>query len=346
MRPTILLIHPTIRPVGVDILKAHAEITLAPDGEEDTLVGQLKASDADAIIVRVEPATRRMFAEAPGLKVVGMHGVGTDAIDLDAATEHGVVVLNTPFVNFKSTSEHALALLMAVAKNIMPGDRAVREGRFTEFRNSHLPMELEGRSLFVIGLGRIGSEMARKCLAAFGMRVMSYDPAYDADAMAAQGVERVSFEQGLAEADFVTVHVPLKADTRGMMNAAAFARMKRGSIFINASRGPVVVQAALIEALRSGHLLGAGLDVLDPEPVPADDPINTTPNLVLSPHYAGDTVAARSRCSETIAGSVLGALAGRELAGIVNPDVLSRPNFRLGKTLADAGWRPSADGTA
>ena len=138
MRPNILLIHPTIRPVGVDILKARAEITLAPDGGEDTLVEQLNTSGADAIIVRVEAATRRMFAEAPALKVVGMHGVGTDAIDLDAATEHGIVVLNTPFVNFKSTSEHALALLMAVTKNIMSGDRAVRDGRFTEFRNSQL----------------------------------------------------------------------------------------------------------------------------------------------------------------------------------------------------------------
>lgn len=337
MRPNILLIHPTIRPVGVDILKARAEITLAPDGGEDTLVEQLNASGADAIIVRVEAATRRMFAEAPALKVVGMHGVGTDAIDLDAATEHGIVVLNTPFVNFKSTSEHALALLMAVTKNIMSGDRAVRDGRFTEFRNSQLPMELEGCSLFVVGLGRIGSEMARKCQAAFGMRIMSYDPAYDEAAMAARGIKRVSFEQGLAEADFVTLHVPLKADTRGMMNAAAFARMKPGSVFINASRGPVVVQSALIEALRSGHLLGAGLDVLDPEPVPADDPINTTPNLVLSPHYAGDTVAARARCSETIAGSVLAALAGGELAGIVNPEVLTRPNYRLGKALSQAG---------
>jgi len=336
MLPNILLIHPTIRPVGIDILKARAEITLAPDGDENTLVGQLNASQADAIIVRVESATRRMFVEAPALKVVGMHGVGTDAIDLDAATEHGVVVLHTPFVNFKSTSEHALALLMAVAKNIMPGDRAVREGRFTEFRNSQLPMELEGRSIFVIGLGRIGGEMARKCQTAFGMRVMSYDPAYDAAAMAARGIEHVSFEQGLVEADFVTTHVPLKADTRGMMNAAAFARMKPGSVFINASRGPVHVQADLIEALRSGHLLGAGLDVLDPEPVPADDPINFAPNLVLSPHYAGDTVAARSRCSETIANSVLAALAGGELAGVVNPEVLSRPNYRLGKALGRA----------
>lgn len=325
----VLLIHPTIREAGVKILASRSRIEMAADGEEATVIARLNESKADALIVRVEAVTRRILAEAPALKIIGMHGVGTDAIDVEAATSLGVVVLHTPLVNFKSTAEHALTLMLAVAKQISTGDQAVRGGNFTDFRNRHLPMEIEGRSIFIIGLGRIGGEMARKCGAGFNMRVLSYDPLYDKAAMAKRAVEWASMDDGLAAADFVTVHVPLKADTRKLINAAAFARMKKGAIFINASRGPVVDQPALIAALRSGHLRGAGLDVFDPEPVPAGDDILSAPNLVLSPHYAGDTVEARTRCSETIARTVLDALDGAPPEGIVNPEVLKRPNCRL-----------------
>lgn len=325
----ILLIHPTIRKVGVDILKASAQVVLAPDGREPTLIRELAASRADAMIVRVESATRAIFECSPDLKVVGMHGVGTDAIDVEAATQAGILVLNAPKANFKSTAEHTVALMMAVAKNLCRGDEAVRAGEFTSFRNTHLPMELEGRSIFIVGLGRIGSEVARKCGAAFNMRVMSYDPLYDRNAMALKEVEWMSMSEGLATADFVSVHVPLTPQTRGMMNAAAFAQMKPGAVFLNIARGPVMAQSDLIDALLSGHLLGAGLDVFEDEPIAASDPLTRLPNVVLSPHYGGDTVTARDRCSATIARSVLSALSGRVADGIVNLEVLQADNFRL-----------------
>jgi len=334
IRPGVVLIHPTIREIGVRILQDGADVTMAPDGREATLIATLNAVKARAMVIRVEHATRCIFEAAPSLEIVAMHGVGTDTIDVDAATDAGVLVLNAPLVNFKSTAEHTLALLMTVAKNVMRGDQAVRTGAFADFRDRHLPMEIEGRSIFIIGLGRVGSEMARKCRAAFNMRVMAYDPLYDVDAMAAKGVERVSMEKGYAEADFVTVHVPLKADTRGLIDTRAFAAMKKGAIFLNVARGPVMDQKALLHALQSGHLAGAGLDVFAIEPVPADDPIVTAPNVILSPHYGGDTVAARNRCSETIARSVLKALAGSQLDGVVNPEVLTQPNYRLGAALA------------
>lgn len=333
----IMLIHPTIRQVGIDILSAEAEVTLAENGREDTLIETSNRVGADAMIIRVEHVTRRLLAAAPGLKVVGMHGVGTDTIDVDAATEAGVLVLNAPLVNFRSTAEHTLSLLMAVAKTLFSGDRAVRSGDFAHFRDAHLPMEIDGRSIFVIGLGRIGSEVARKCRAAFNMRVMAYDPLYGPEAMKEKGVEWVPMEKGYAEADFVTVHVPLKADTRGMIDAAAFAKMKPGAIFLNLSRGPVVEQAALIAVLESGHLAGAGLDVFEAEPVSADDPVTRAPNLVLSPHYAGDTLAARNRASSTIARSVLDALDGQAIEGLVNPAVLERSNCRLANKPGSAG---------
>lgn len=332
----VVLIHPTIRPVGVEILEGRAEVTLAPDGDERTVIDAINRTGAQAVIIRVESATRAIFEACPSLCLVGMHGVGTDAIDLDAATETGVLVLNTPWVNYKSTSEHALALLMAVAKKVMPGHRAVQDGAFVAYRNTHLPQELEGKTLFVIGVGRIGGEMARKCRAAFNMRVLGIDPAYDAEELAAKGVEQVTFEEGLAQADFVTIHTPLNPTTRKMMDARAFALMKPGAVFINDARGGVMDQTALLAALDSGHLAGAGLDVFDPEPVPAGDPVTRHPGVVMTPHFAGDTVEARSRCSMTIATAIMDALDGLPPEGVVNADVLSRPNYRLGRLLAAA----------
>ena len=333
MKKKVVLIHPTIRPSGIEILEKQSEITLAPDGDEQTVIAAINKAQAQALIVRVESATRTIFEQCPSLCIVGMHGVGTDAIDLEAATDNGVLVMNTPFVNFKSTSEHALSLLMAAAKRIMPGHRAVQDGKFVEYRNTWLPQELEGKTLFVIGVGRIGGEMARKCRAAFNMRVLGIDPAYDAQQLAEKGVEQVTFEEGLAQADFVTIHTPLNPTTRKMMNARAFSLMKKGAIFVNASRGGTTDQAALLAAIDSGHLEGAGLDVFDPEPVEAGDPVTTHPKVVMTPHFAGDTTEARNRCSQTIATTVLAALDGNAPEGVVNGDVMTRTDYRLGNLL-------------
>lgn len=337
MQKKVALIHPTIRPVGIEILEKRGEIAMAPNGDEQTVIDTINEAGSQALIVRVESATRPIYEACPSLCIVGMHGVGTDAIDIPAATDNGVLVFNTPFANYKSTSEHALSLLMAVSKRIMPGHRAVQEGEFVSYRNTYLPQELEGRTIFVIGVGRIGGEMARKCKAAFNMRVLGIDPAYTAAQLAEKGVEQVTFEEGLAQADYVTIHTPLNDTTRKIMDARAFSLMKKGAIFINASRGGTMDQTALIAALDSGHLYGAGLDVFDPEPVAADDPITRHPAVVMTPHFAGDTVEARNRCSQTIATAIMDALDGLPLEGVVNPEVISRPNYRLGRLLGASG---------
>lgn len=334
MTKCVALIDPTILPVGVDYLKSRARVTLASDGNEKTLIQTIQEARAQALIVRVEDATRTIFEQCPSLCVVGMHGVGTDTIDIEAATDQGILVLHTPWVNYKSTSEHALALLMSVAKKIMPGHQAVKDGKFVYYRNNHLPTELEGKTVFIIGVGRIGGEMARKCKAAFNMRVLGHDPAYTADELAKKGVEKVSLEDGLRQADFVTIHTPLNPTTRLIMNEHTFSLMKKGATFINASRGGTMDQSALLAALDSGHLFGAGLDVFNPEPVPLNDPVTTHEKIVLSPHFAGDTNEARSRCSETIAKSIIDALDGLPVEGVVNPEVLTRANYRLGHLLA------------
>ena len=337
MQKKVALIHPTIRPAGIEILEKRGEIALAPNGDEQTVIDTINAAGSQALIVRVESATRPIYEACPSLCIVGMHGVGTDAIDIPAATENGILVFNTPWANYKSTSEHALSLLMAVAKRIMPGHRAVQEGEFVSYRNTYLPQELEGRTLFVIGVGRIGGEMARKCKAAFNMRGLGSDPAYTPEQLAEKGVEQVTFEEGLAQADYVTIHTPLNDTTRKIMDARAFSLMKKGAIFINASRGGTMDQTALIAALDSGHLYGAGLDVFDPEPVSADDPITSHPAVVMTPHFAGDTVEARDRCSRTITTAIMDALDGLPLEGVVNPDVIFRPNYRLGRLLGASG---------
>ncbi|TMU95463.1 hydroxyacid dehydrogenase [Brucella haematophila] len=334
MTKCVALIDPTILPVGVDYLKSRASVTLAPDGNEKTLIQTIQDAQAQALIVRVEDATRTIFEQCSSLCVVGMHGVGTDTIDIEAATDHGILVLHTPWVNYKSTSEHALALLMSVAKKIMPGHQAVKDGKFVYYRNNHLPMELEGKTVFIIGVGRIGGEMARKCKAAFNMRVLGHDPAYTSDELAQKGVEKVSLEDGLRQADFVSIHTPLNPTTRLIMNEHTFSLMKKGASFINASRGGTMDQSALLAALDSGHLFGAGLDVFNPEPVPLNDPVTVHEKVVLSPHFAGDTNEARSRCSETIAKAIIDVLDGLPVEGIVNPDVLTRANYRLGRLLA------------
>ena len=193
-------------------------------------------------------------------------------------------------------------------------------------------MEINGKTLFVVGLGRIGSQVAKMCRDLLGMEVLGYDPIYNAEETSGRGAKKVPMDQGLAAADVVSVHVPLTAETRGFMNADAFSKMRPGAIFINTSRGPVVRQADLVDALQRGHLRGAGIDVLDPEPPAPDDAILKLPNVLLTPHFAGDTLEAKDRAAATICREMLNALLGLTYEGIVNPDVLTRRNFRLADT--------------
>jgi len=317
----VLLINPTIQPCGVDILNSEAEIVMAENGKEDTLISFLSTGEISAIVVRVEKITRRVIDASKNLTVIGQHGVGVDNIDVPAATEKEILVINAATSNFISTAEHAVMLIMGLSRGIMEADRAVRTGDF-QFRERFYPTEINGKVLFILGLGRIGSEVARKCRLSFNMNVLAYDP-YVADfEMAAIGVNKVDLQTGLKSADFVSIHMALTNETQHLIGEKELSLMKPTAFLINVSRGGVINQKDLVSVLRAKSLAGAGLDVFDPEPPLIGDALLEFPNVILSPHFAGDTYEAKQNCSKSISTEVLAALKGLRPKFVVNPEVL------------------------
>ncbi|HET6522274.1 MAG TPA: NAD(P)-dependent oxidoreductase, partial [Geminicoccaceae bacterium] len=226
--------------------------------------------------------------------------------------------------NAASVAEHALALMLAVAKRVVPADRAVRGGDF-DYRYRAGSFELTGKTLGVVGWGRIGRRTAAMARAAFGMAVLVYSASADAAALAAEGARRVDrLAELLAAADVVSLHAPLRPDTRGLIGAAEIALMRPDAILVNTGRGAVVDEAALAAALREGRIAGAGLDVFGTEPPPPDHPLLGLPNAVLSPHMAGSSREALERTAAMVADGMVDALAGRRPEHLVNPEVWER----------------------
>jgi D-3-phosphoglycerate dehydrogenase len=231
-----------------------------------------------AVIAGSEPYNAELFAAFPGLRVVARVGVGYDSVDVPAATAARVAVTVAPGTNHESVAEHTFALLLACTRHIPVRNALIHAGGWPR----HFSLPLRGRTLGLAGLGRIGRAMVHRA-AAFGMDVIGYDP-LPADV---PGVERVTFDELLRRSDFLSLHLPLTPGTRQVMNAAAFERMKPGAVLLNTSRGGLVCEPDLVAALESGHLGGAGLDVLEQEPPPADHPLFGRPNVILTPHAAG-----------------------------------------------------------
>lgn len=318
----VLLIHPTIQPCGVDLLKSETEVILAPDGREETLISHLSAPHIGGMIVRVEMITRRVIEASKDLQVIGQHGVGVDNIDVAAATQKGILVVNAATSNYVSTAEHAVMLILALARKVLDSDRAVREGDFL-FRERFYPMQINGKVLFILGLGRIGSELARKCRLAFNMEIFAYDPYVSDFEMAGLGVKKVDLETGFAAADFVSIHMALTPETRHLITEKEISLMKPTAILINVSRGGVIRQEDLVKALKDKRIAAAGLDVFDPEPPMIEDPLLKLSNVILSPHFAGDTYEAKQNCSQSIANDVLEVLKGHRPRFVVNPEVFA-----------------------
>lgn len=324
VRKTVLLIEPTILTKGVDFLKTRHRIVVAPDGEDATLIRWAREHRVNAIIPRVETITGNVIDACPTLEVVGQPGVGVDNIDVAACTRRGVRVVHAPEGNFVSVAEHTLAFILALGRDLVVWDRRVRKDEWG-LRNVHLPMEVQAKTLFIIGLGRSGREVARMARA-LHMTVLGFARSLSRDHMAELGVEKVdALNDGLARADFTSLHVPLTPETRHMISHRAIQAMKKGSFLINLSRGMVVDPEALYRGLNSGHLAGAALDVMDPEPPPADDPLLSLENVIVTPHLAGDTLEAKKRCVMTMVGEVDKVLGGRTPRFIANPEVLDRP---------------------
>jgi len=277
-------------------------------------------SVASAVIAGGEVFSANVVAALPNLRVIARSGVGYDKVDVAAATRHDKVVTITPNANHAAVAEHALALMLAFAKSIAVNDRGMRAGRWP---GGFLTRPLRGETLGIYGLGRIGRSTAVRG-AALGMNVIAHEIHPDAEFVKKHGIELVDLETLLARSDYLSLHCPLNEQTRGQMNRATFAKMKAGSVLINTSRGGLVVEADLVEALKSGHLRGAGLDVFEQEPTPKDNPLFEFDNVVLSPHIAGTDTRSMEDMGIEAAGCVLSlyrgewpaeAVINRELAG-------------------------------
>lgn len=313
----------TIDGAGIDLLTRQPGVAVHQihGVRPDRLADQV--ADADALIVRTAAITAAIIAAAPKLKVVARYGVGYDNIDVAALTARGIPLTTVGDANAVAVAEHAMALLLALAKRVVDLDRSVRDGGWT-IRNSASTWELSGRTILLVGLGRVGRAMARRCLG-FDLRVLAVDPAVDADAMAALGVEkRARLHEALAEADVVSLHLPLTAETRGLIDAAAFARMRPGTVLINTARGGIVDENALLEALARNRVAAAGLDVFAQEPPAPHDPLLASGRLILAPHHAGLTRECVRRMSLACARNVLAVLDGRrpDPGFVVNPEAL------------------------
>jgi glyoxylate reductase len=262
-----------------------------------------RAQAADALLTTVtEQVDGAFLDQAPSVKAIANLAVGTDNIDLEAAKQRGIPVGNTPDVLTDATADIAFALLLAIARRLPEGEREVREGRWAAWHPSHmLGGDFAGTTLGIIGWGRIGQAMARRG-EGFGMKIVHSSRS-----------SGIPLEELLERSDHVSLHTPLTAETRHLMGKAQFERMKPTAYFVNSSRGGTVDQRALKEALETGQIAGAGVDVTDPEPLPADDPLLSAPNLLVLPHVGSATVRTRSRMAELAVDNLLAALAGREM---------------------------------
>ncbi len=265
-----------------------------------------------------------LLETARGLRVVSTMAVGYDHIDVDAATSLGVAVCHTPGVLTETTADFAFALLLAAARRLPEGERAVREGRWTAWHPSFLlGHDLHGATLGIVGLGQIGTAVARRA-GGFGMRVLYHSRTRRPEVEEELGCSYVTFEELLTQSDFVSVHVPLTPETRHLFSANAFERMKPTAVFVNTSRGAVVDETALHRALESRQIAAAAIDVTESEPLPKHDPILRLPNLLVTPHIASASVSTRSRMAEMAVENLVAVLAGRTPAHCVNPEVLGK----------------------
>ena len=310
------LLYEPIHPDATELLSTVAELRYVADWEEDTIVEAVR--DVDGIIIRAHGAvTARVMAAGPRLTVVSRHGVGFDNVDMAAATERGIYAANTPGVNADSVAEHAVGMMISLSKHLLPADQAVRRGNW-EARSKYIGQELRGKTLGVVGFGHIGQRLAGICRNGFGMEILYYDVQAYAELERDLAARKLELRELLRQADYVSVHVPLMPQTRGLIGPGEFAVMKPSAYFLNLSRGPVVDEEALIDCLRQGSIRGAGIDVFVEEPTPADNPLLSLENVVLTPHLAGMSAEAMLRMAMTAAGNLLSVWDGKPPSGWVN----------------------------
>jgi len=316
-----VLVREPIAEAGLELLRSRFDVDLEPEAPLEEII-----DGYDAIVIRsATKLTRQLIERGTRLKVIGRAGVGVDNVDVDAATRRGIVVANAPESTVVSAAEQTIGLLVALARNIPQAHAALKQGRWERSRWGGI--ELAGKTLGVVGFGRIGQQVARRAVG-LGMAVIAYDPFVGDDRFRDLGVERVdTVGEVLAAADVVTLHSPLTDDTRRLIDREAIARMKDGARLVNAARGALVDEAALLEAIRSGKLAGAALDVFSSEPY--DGPLLELDEVVVTPHLAASTDEAQDRAGVIVAEQVVAALEGGIVTNAVNIPVVDQADLEI-----------------
>lgn len=313
MSKPVVLVCETLSDATYQVLGDSVEIRFCDGADAGGLLDAV--ADANALLIRsATKVTADVIAAAPGLKVIARAGIGLDNVDVAAATEAGVMVVNAPTSNITSVAELAIGLMLATARNIAAASAALKGGTWAKAKYGGF--ELDGKTVGIIGLGRIGSLVAAR-LRAFGVELIAYDPFAAAEHAAALGVRLAPLDDVLAASDYLTVHLPKTPETTGIIGAEALAKVKRGVRIINTSRGGLVDEAALAEALADGRVAAAGLDVFAVEPC-TDSPLFAFDQVVVTPHLGASTEEAQEKAGLSVAHSVVAAFAGEQVADGVN----------------------------
>ncbi|MDD5282212.1 MAG: phosphoglycerate dehydrogenase [Candidatus Omnitrophica bacterium] len=333
-----VLVSDALSEEGIKVFRESKELVVdvKTDLKPDTLKEIIK--DYDALVVRsATKVTSDIIQAAKKLKVVGRAGVGLDNVDLEAATQKGIIVMNTPAGNTISTAEHTFSMILALSRNIPQANASTKKGEWK--RSKFMGVELYGKTLGIVGFGRIGSEVAKRALS-FGMKILAYDPFLSAEVAESIGVEIAELKKVLQEADYITVHTPLTDETRHMISDKEFALMKKGVRIINCARGGIIDEAALVKALKEQKVSGAAMDVFENEPLSAENELLKLDNVVITPHLGASTEEAQVNVAIEVAEIVRDALLGKGIRNAANYPCLEaevckilNPYINLGEKL-------------
>ncbi len=312
-------------PEGMKLLDGVSQVYVADNQDPNNYLDQIQ--DADALIVRIAKCDGHAIEHSPNLKVIGRTGVGYDTVDVKKATELGIPVVITPGANNRSVAEHAVAMMFALSKNLVQAQNEMCAGNW-EIRGAGKAFELEGKTVGVIGMGAIGRETAKICQGC-GMKVAGYDPFMSREKIEALGAKYYAdYRELLKTADIITIHVPLTEETRNMIAKEQLASMKKTALIINCSRGGIINESDLVQALREGVIAGAGTDVYCNEPPKTDDPLLNCPNLIVSPHSAAQTREAVIKMAQMCINGCLAVCRGEKWPYVADPKVYEHPIWK------------------
>ena len=316
-------------PEGLQMLDGVADVYVADNQDPNNYLDEMK--DADALIVRIAKCDGHAIENSPNLKVIGRTGVGYDSVDVKTATAHGIPVVITPGANNRSVAQHAVAMMFALSKNLVEAQQEMCKGNW-EIRGAKKAFELEGKTIGILGLGAIGRETAKICEGC-GMKVAAYDPFLSKEQVEGYGaVYYENYEDLLKVSDVVSIHVPLTDETKNMISKKQLTEMKKTALIINCSRGGIINETDLVEALKAGEIAGAGTDVFCSEPPKTDDPLLNCPNLIVSPHSAAQTREAVIKMAQMCVKGCLAVAEGKKWPFVADKSVYDHEKWK------DAEW--------